>query len=330
MTQPNLASTFDTSCIDVNKSQGPHTTGNTAAPFSSTNTASSDEIATCLAQQTPTQPGVTRNRPTNEAHNARGSTSDTETQILQAVDDAELALLLPRFLEHVQRSRGAIESISPTPTHSLSKSPLNVVDIGCGTGRNTSKLLQYAWQKSVRITCLNPSASMLEITRRKCQRPLNAAVEMQKVISLEFAQWDLSNPSKGLEMPVAPGSVDAVISTLTLEYRPLPAFLSAMSSLLRSEGLALVTVMHPNMGTAAKAALVNENERRVETASLVHRVRESIASAKDARLEIVGEVIEGTVTAEILARNGEIGRRWLGLVVWFGIVVRKVSLVESY
>ncbi|KAK4986575.1 hypothetical protein LTR66_007825 [Elasticomyces elasticus] len=166
---------------------------------------------------------------------------------------------------------------------------------------------------------------MLDIARRKCQKPLNAAVEMQKVASLDFAQWDLSNSSIGLEMPVAPGSVDAVISTLMLEHRHLPVFFSTISSLLRSGGLALVTVMHPNMGTAAKAALVNENERRVEAASLVHRVRESIGSAKDARLEIVGEVIEGIVTAEILARNAEIGKKWLGMVVWFGIVVRKTE-----
>lgn len=88
--------------------------------------------------------------PTQDAYDEWASVYDTDGNMLQSIDDAELASLLPELISLVlQRS---------------SNRP-GFLDLGCGTGRNTAKLLNYAWpqDRQVDLMALDFSKGMLGV-----------------------------------------------------------------------------------------------------------------------------------------------------------------------
>lgn len=245
-------------------------------------------------------------------------TYDTDGNVLQAVDDLELKTMLPDFVRLVVQR-------SATTASGAHGSLLRVLDFGCGTGRNTAKLLHADWiqaggdVKTVEISGWDASEGMLKVAREKC-----AAVPVGH--NTTMVGFDKINFSNAAAIPAdAVGSFDGVISTLVLEHLPSEPFFASLASLLRTGGYALVTNMHPEMGRTTKAGYKTASGERVKGDSFVHEVGESVAAAKRAGLEIVGEVGERAVEETMLGR-GEVGQRgskWVGVKVWFGFVVRK-------
>jgi len=101
--------------------------------------------------------------PTVETYDAWASIYDTDGNILQAVDDMELETLLPSFFTELLSTR-------KDETH------LRILDLGCGTGRNTMKILTYPWPDGIHvsITGIDASAGMLAIAQRKLSAEQNA------------------------------------------------------------------------------------------------------------------------------------------------------------
>ncbi|EON69933.1 hypothetical protein W97_09198 [Coniosporium apollinis CBS 100218] len=353
MTQPtSLNATFDTSLIDLSPPSQDHLsdTGYSSTVADSFSTTSSDqpvtgqpsgafpppptEVTTPTLARTPKAPSIptlmsgeppatapsgssghpkpVKYVPTVDAYDAWASVYDSDGNILQAVDDLELSSLLPEFLNLV------------TP-QLQGQRELRITDLGCGTGRNTLKLAAYdylAGATAVRVTGVDASGGMLEVARRKFAElpPTTAAIN----VTAEFAQYDLLSPASGSALPQ---QAHAVISTLVLEHIPLSTFFNAIRALLLPGGMALVTNMHPQMGGMSQAGFVAEDGTKVRGTSWVYGVEETVQGARAAGLELVGEVRERSVSEEMVESGvvGKRGRKWVGVRVWYGFVVRRIG-----
>lgn len=118
--------------------------------------------------------------------------------------------------------------------------------------------------------------------------------------------------------------VNAVISTLVLEHVPLQAYFATLSSLLLHGGLALVTNMHSDM--KSQAGFVNKDGVKVRGSSFAHTVQETLDAAMWAGFEVLS-VNEREMRRDDVESGsvGERGWKWVGVRVWYGLVVKKVD-----
>ncbi|KAJ4329982.1 hypothetical protein N0V87_010408, partial [Didymella glomerata] len=252
MTQPSINSTFDTSLVDLNPN----------VSFSTTESDPSDAGMLMTTQKVPTPSPLTQDLNqdtpqasqimppntstpvqhigTQEAYDQWATVYDTDGNMLQSIDDDELNTLLPSLLDQVASTSGPI---------------INVLDLGCGTGRNTARLLSHPWpaNKAINVIGLDFSAGMLSLARTKLV-PL-ADVKPNTTLRLEHCNPFPSTPFAPSSLALPPQ--DLIISTLVLEHIPLPTFFTTLSSLLAPGGTALVTNMHAEMGSRSQAGFVN-------------------------------------------------------------------------
>ena len=300
MTQPStLTKTFDTSLVDVNRS------------FSSTETDTSGSTAKSSTQAPASRAAMSASEAytavsNNQLYDQLASTYDTDGNILQAVDDLELVDLLPEFISLVREDGSAA-------------GPVRMLDFGCGTGRNTAKLLTSDWgEKDVEVPGWDASQAMLDVAASKCSAAVPATANV-----IEIKQVDFASPSAIPES--ARGSFDGLISTLVLEHLPADTFFEAIADLLKPGGIALVTNMHSEMGKQTKAGYKTASGERVKGNSWVYEVDETVETAESAGLGLVGEVKEGRVDEKMI-QDGHVGSRgekWKGVKVWYGLMLRK-------
>ncbi|KAF2997192.1 hypothetical protein E8E13_006329 [Curvularia kusanoi] len=316
MTKPSVNTTFDASLVDLHPNASFSTTESdpSDAGMSSTTRQFPTSAPTLTAQdQSQTTPAKSpksiQHIGTQDAYDQWASVYDTDGNMLQSIDDDELNTLLPSLLDQ---------------TASSPDTCISVLDLGCGTGRNTARLITHTWPASKRIsvTGLDFSEGMLSLARTK----LTSLIPAQSV-SLRLDQCNpfptsgaLFNPEK-LDIPPQ----DLVLSTLVLEHIPLPTFMATLSSLLApSGGTALVTNMHADMGAMSQAGFVNAAGVKVRGESYVYTLAQTVQAAQDVGLEVVA-ARERKVEEEDIEKGvvGERGRKWKGVKVWFGVVVRK-------
>ena len=311
MTQPtSVDMTFDTSLVDINPPS------NVNASFSTTDSGSTLDV-----QQTPTQATSASNTsnsvqhiPTQAAYDQWASIYDTDGNMLQAIDDLELQQVLPEFLSQVKNSN-------------VTKEKLHVLDLGCGTGRNTGKLVRYDWNgKSIEVTGLDFSQGMLNVATKK----LATSIEGQEKVRLRLKCCDcfptVNDPSTSpLPAVQTLEPSHAVISTLVLEHIPLEDYFATLCTLLLPGGTALVTNMHADMGRISQAGFVNAHGVKVRGSSYVYTVGETAEAARAAGLEVIS-VNEREMRKEDVESGavGERGWKWVGMKVWYGMVFRKV------
>lgn len=330
--------TFDTSLVDLKPNTSFSTTESDPSDFDpSVSTAKTPAMQPQIlfeqqSQETPKRSkppaGVPSSQPrttstpiqhigTQDAYDQWATVYDTDGNMLQAIDDIELATSLPHFLQQVFDS-------TSTPTISL-------LDLGCGTGRNTVKLPDFALPpgRHSTVTGLDFSKGMLDIAAEKV-RPFNAGSDSSRVA---LAQCDcfptVNNPSASPIPAVADLTpVNGIISTLVLEHIPLQDYFATLSALLLPDALALVTNMHADMGAKSQAGFVNAQGVKVRGSSFAHTVQDTIDAAKRVGLEVVS-VKEREVRTEDV-ENGMVGSRgwkWVGVKVWYGVVVRRGAVV---
>jgi len=231
--------------------------------------------------------------------------------MLQSIDDIELSTLLADFL-----SLATAQHSSPT---------IHILDLGCGTGRNTIKLLSYPWPSSlsVRVTGLDFSRAMLDVAAQKTQRmPHKPHFALADCFpTMKDASASPFPVADGLESGAPP---DAVISTLVLEHVPLDAFFATLAAVVRPGGYALVTNMHEEMGSISQAGFVDERTGvKVRGESWVYSVDEVLDMAKTCRFEITK--VKERAMEKVDVEEGRVGSRglkWMGVKVWFGVVLR--------
>ncbi|KAG9191046.1 hypothetical protein G6011_09134 [Alternaria panax] len=311
MTQPtSVDMTFDTSLVDINPPP------NANASFSTTESDSTLDAQQATKQTTTSNnpSDLVQHIPTQAAYDQWASVYDIDGNMLQAIDDLELQTVLPKFLSQAQNSIAAGEK-------------LYVLDLGCGTGRNTGKLARYDWGgKSVEVTGLDFSQGMLNVATKK----LAPSFEGHEKVRLRLECCDcfptVNDPStSALPAVQSLQPSHAVISTLVLEHIPLKDYFNTLFALLLPGGTALVTNMHADMGRVSQAGFVNADGIKVRGSSYVYTVEETATAARAAGLEALS-VKEREMRKEDIEGGavGERGWKWVGTKVWYGMVFRRV------
>jgi malonyl-CoA O-methyltransferase len=151
---------------------------------------------------------------------------------------------------------------------------LTVLDLGCGTGRHALWLAAAG----ATVTAVDFSERMLAEARRK---PGSTAIR--------FLAHDLAEP-----LPFAAGAFDLVVSGLVLEHlRDLDAFFGEAHRVLRADGRAVVSAMHPAMLLRGSQARYSDPEsgEKIQPGSFPHQLGDFVMAAVRAgfRLERIGE-----------------------------------------
>ena len=239
---------------------------------------------------------------TKEAYNLWAPIYDVDSNPLQALDDLELASLLPLFL-----------ALLPGPTRDTR---CQIVDLGCGTGRNTLKLMSIP---HLDLVGLDTSEKMLEIARNRCR--LDALPREARARSLALCDFDILDQSS---LPSIAKKSDGVISTLVLQHIPLPVFFSVAASLLVDGGHLLVTDLHPEAHAKSQAGFKDpDTGGKIEPQSYVYDMETVVMVAHRHNLEMIGETKERMLTADMAEKLAKRAVKWIGVKCWFGLVFRK-------
>jgi SAM-dependent methyltransferase len=135
-----------------------------------------------------------------------------------------------------------------------------VLELGCGTGRNTTWLADHA----AHVVALDGSEGMLARAREAlAERPVT------------FVHQDLLAP-----WPVAEGSVDLVLVDLVLEHvEALAGVFSAAAGALRPGGVLHVCELHPYAQLAGRGANFTTAAGEVRVPVFLHHVSDYVNPA---------------------------------------------------
>ncbi|EWC46613.1 hypothetical protein DRE_04100 [Drechslerella stenobrocha 248] len=160
-------------------------------------------------------PPTTQHMPTTSAYDLWSAVYDTDGNVLQQLDDGFVDAHLPALV-------AALPTSTPPPT---------IIDLGCGTGRNTLKLAKLSG--GIHVVALDNSQGMLAQLHHKLQdaNVTNVRVCVQDLSSITFPDAALrsamrqgSTATNNDEAAKAAG----IISTLVLEHLPLHTFFAAI------------------------------------------------------------------------------------------------------
>jgi ubiquinone/menaquinone biosynthesis C-methylase UbiE len=148
---------------------------------------------------------------------------------------------------------------------------LNVLDLGCGTGRHALWLAE----QGANVTAVDFSEGMLAEAR---QKPFADRVN--------FLQHDLHNP-----LPFGDSQFDAVVSGLVLEHiNDLPRLFGEIRRVINPEGRVVISAMHPAMflrGSQARFTDPDSGEL-IQPGSMAHSVSDFVMAAVQSRFQIEG------------------------------------------
>ena len=146
---------------------------------------------------------------------------------------------------------------------------LNVLDLGCGTGRHAL----WLGAGGATVTAVDFSEGMLEEARRK-----------PGADHIRFLCHDLHSP-----LPFRDAEFDLVVSGLVLEHlRVLDCFFAEIKRVLKADGRAVVSAMHPAMflrGSQARFTDPSSGEL-VQPGSIAHPVGAFVMAAVRAQLRL--------------------------------------------
>jgi ubiquinone/menaquinone biosynthesis C-methylase UbiE len=149
---------------------------------------------------------------------------------------------------------------------------LRVVDIGCGTGRHTVRLLRAG----ALVTAIDFSEEMLN--RAQCK------VEPSQRLDVQFVQHDLAQP-----LPLESASVDRVLCGLVLDHIPgLDLLFGEMRRICKLDGAVVISVMHPAMMLKGVQARFTDPQTGRETrpVSCPHQISDYVMAAARTGLRI--------------------------------------------
>ncbi|KAJ5618896.1 hypothetical protein N7510_002880 [Penicillium lagena] len=265
---------------------------------------------------------------TVEAYDKWAEVYDTDGNFLQRLDTIEMRKLLPRFLERV---RARFET-----DHS------SLVDLGCGTGRNTIQLLDALSAQdndnnsfAPAVFGVDASPKMLDAAQRAIDASIAAKKTGQQTTEISLAIFDLLNFASSIpQLPSAlrDGGAVGVISTLVLEHIPAKVFFEAASSIMKPGAYLLVTNMHAEMGARSQAGFTDPATGvKIRPTSYCHSIPEVLAAADEAGFQVedlVGQDGDGGfLVKDVDERLGDLlgvrAKKWVGVKVWFGVCFSK-------
>lgn len=220
------------------------------------------------------------------------------------MDDHEIPQLLKQFFDRMSHC-----------------DKLKITELGCGTGRNTAKLLQTPFVELLQeVHGLDLSDEMLQIAQKRCVDVLAANQHESASVKPVFQVFDAL---KDQASPVEATGADGVISTLVLEHLPMSIFFETVKKFLKKGGYLLLTNMHEQMGKRSQAGFLDvETGEKIRGESFVYSIQEMVEEAARQGFNVDGDVKERGVDEADLELVGLRGRKWLGCKVWFGCLLR--------
>lgn len=160
-----------------------------------------------------------------------------------------------------------------------------VLELGCGTGRNTGWLAERA----SRVIAVDLSREMLEVARARISAP-----------GVRFVRHDVT---RGL--PLADGAADLIVITLVLEHvEALAPVFESCARVLRPGGELFACELHPVRQARGVVARFTERERTVRLPAFEHSVEDFVEAAARAGLgavETEGHAGEGDEESRLLS-----------------------------
>ncbi|RDL41575.1 uncharacterized protein BP5553_01554 [Venustampulla echinocandica] len=282
-----------------------------------------------------TSPHPIQSVSTAELYNRWAKVYDTDGNILQAVDDS----LVPGLLS---KAFALVGSSSPAG--------IVVTELGCGTCRNTVKLLtlptiqtSHGYPSTTsdseapsptisQIHALDLSRLMLDVGRGRCQDLFSSTIFKNQAIQrpeISHHEFDALAPELYPSVLPLQGQADLVLSTLVLEHLPVSTFFRTIQGFLKPGGVLVLTNMHAEMGRRGQAGFLDGEKNaggiKVRGQSYVYEVQEVVDAGKKEGFVPVGDVIERAIREEDVGEGrllGERGTKWIGTQVWFGFIMR--------
>ena len=145
-----------------------------------------------------------------------------------------------------------------------------VLELGCGSGKNTEWLIT----KADKLVGLDFSKNMLDLARRK--------VKTDKVT---FINADLNE-----NWPINDNSFDLAVTNLTLEHiEALDHFFNSLFMKLTQGGKCFVCELHPKKQLSGSKARFEENGSEIELDVYYHSELEYIESAEKAGFNLIAK-----------------------------------------
>ncbi|KAL8706241.1 MAG: hypothetical protein Q9201_000678 [Fulgogasparrea decipioides] len=240
--------------------------------------------------------------PVKETYDQWATIYDSDGNFLQALDSMMMKELLPRFIDGLPANA-------------------RIADLGCGTGRNTCHLLRIPEAK---VFGLDISSKMIERAKDRCRKMQESLPVGSRAAGWKINQCDITSYGDVLLAGEFLDGVHAMISTLTIEHVPLKNFFDICYMLLRPGGLLLITNMHSAMGATSQAGFVDQATGiKRWTTSYIHTIDEVLDEAKASGFTVLRQPEERAVRENDVEKLGERARKWVGVKVWFGVILQK-------
>ncbi|KAG0635911.1 S-adenosyl-L-methionine-dependent methyltransferase [Tuber brumale] len=233
----------------------------------------------------PTRP--VRRIPTVDAYSQWAEVYDHDGNILQLQDDEAFGAIVPGLLS--------------------TRPPSRILDLGCGTGRNTAKLYR-SLPEATEIVAMDVSERMMSKAKALI------AAEPQRDVKITWVLHDIEADSR---IPREARGVDAVVCTLVLEHLQLDVFFGAVKEVLTEGGWMYLTNMHPEQGLSSRAGFVameGNQEVKIQGVSFNHPIEGILKAAGEVGLRLLGEVEErGIDSVEHAQQLGKRADKWIGV-----------------
>jgi ubiquinone/menaquinone biosynthesis C-methylase UbiE len=187
-----------------------------------------------------------------------------------------------------------------------------VADIGCGTGRHWKKLLSH---EPARLVGYDVSSGMLDILRTK------------------YLQAETYLLQGGLLSGLPTGSVDLVVSTLTIAHIPdIVAALTEWNRVLRPGGEMIITDYHPAALARGGQRTFRDGGRVIAIRNHVHPLKKmrAIASRLGLReLTVIEKKIDDSMRPYYEKQNAlATFQRFRGVRIIYGLHLKKSDVAE--
>lgn len=144
----------------------------------------------------------------------------------------------------------------------------NVLELGCGTGKNTAYLLQ----KASKVIGLDFSQEMLHLAKAKIT---DTRVQFKKGDLTKT--WEIENEF-----------ADLITSSLTLEHiKKLDHIFQQASRVLKKDGFFFISELHPFKQYSGSQARFETEEGEQKVAAYVHHLSEYLAEAKKSNFKLI-------------------------------------------
>jgi ubiquinone/menaquinone biosynthesis C-methylase UbiE len=144
----------------------------------------------------------------------------------------------------------------------------SILEIGCGTGKNTALLAQIGQ----RVSALDFSAGMIEKARAK--------------LSLDHVTFEVADITR--PWPCEDQSIDLVVCNLVLEHIPDFSFIfSEASRVLVKTGCFFISELHPFRQYQGTQANFQRNQETTQIPAFVHHISDFFAAAEANDLKLV-------------------------------------------